>query len=528
MDDILVSGVFARDHVENLKRLVERLSDNGLRCNYNKCQFGISSVNYLGHQISLEGVSNRDSVDGVKMMPEPHYVSTLRSFFGSVQFYVKMFTNLSTVTDPLYRLTRKGVSWKWTQIEQDDFNKLKSMLCSDTILSHFDPNRHLMRRIQCSKIPAGNDIRFDSNENDGHSEHVAIIHGDIHRQQKIRKLSLADPTILTVLLCLQNGKWSCKISIGYTERFTTKSSGYATHKSSRYGKDEIKVSKDCTESRENLNRPAKALVHPWIVPSKPWERIHIDHAINFLGRNWLVMIDALSRYPCVHMVPNTSTAQTIRILDDEFSRFGYPEYIVSDNAASFTSQEFKSFCASKGIELIKGAPYQPATNGSAVRFIQAFKQSMEKRKDHYKADLTSSLCSTGEHLLNGTPLPIHNESDTDDDYTPIIDTNSKFIDKNCENSNQETSKDLQFPNNTTIPENTRMSVANKQLLQPQSTIRRSQHQSDKVMEDGVSTAPTKAKGRPRKDSIPELCQHKYNIPENTTETNKALEEYNIT
>ncbi|KAI0980424.1 hypothetical protein GJ496_003201 [Pomphorhynchus laevis] len=49
-----------------------------------------------------------------------------------------------------------------------------------------------------------------------------------------------------------------------------------------------------------------------------------------------------------------------------------------------------------------------------------------------------------------------------------------------------------------------------------------------VMGDGVSTAPTKAKGRPRKDSIPELCQHKYNIPENTTETNKAIEEYNIT
>ncbi|KAI0982745.1 hypothetical protein GJ496_000607 [Pomphorhynchus laevis] len=312
------------------------------------------------------------------------------------------------------------------------------------------------------------------------------------------KLSLADPTFSTVLLCLQNGKCSCKQEIYgclfYRDRLVIPKDlrrkvldmlrishqGMEKMKSLArtvvfwpgINSDIEKVSKDCTECRENLNRPAKALVHQWIVPSKHWKRIHIDHAINFLGRNWLVMIVAFSRYPCVHIVPNTSTAQTIRILDDEFSRFWYLEYIVSDNATSFTSQELKSFCASRGDDV----PLLDLRPGSSIKWMFGIVIKV-------LCPRTVLIRSRGKLLkrhvdqlrkLNGTPLLIHNESDTDDDYTIIIDTNSKFIDKNCENFNQETSKDLQFPNNTTIPENTRMSEANKQLLQPQSTIRRSQ------------------------------------------------------
>ena len=32
--------------------------------------------------------------------------------------------------------------------------------------------------------------------------------------------------------------------------------------------------------------------HLWILPEKPWTRIHIDHAINVMGSNWLVIVDS--------------------------------------------------------------------------------------------------------------------------------------------------------------------------------------------------------------------------------------------
>ena len=49
LDDILVSGSTVQEHLSNLKRLLPRLSDQGLRCRLEKCLFAKPYVEYLGH-----------------------------------------------------------------------------------------------------------------------------------------------------------------------------------------------------------------------------------------------------------------------------------------------------------------------------------------------------------------------------------------------------------------------------------------------------------------------------------------------
>ena len=58
MDDLLVSGVDERQHLRNVRALLQRLQDKGLRCNMAKCVFAQSSVEYLGHTLSHNGVSS--------------------------------------------------------------------------------------------------------------------------------------------------------------------------------------------------------------------------------------------------------------------------------------------------------------------------------------------------------------------------------------------------------------------------------------------------------------------------------------
>ncbi|KAK3739344.1 hypothetical protein RRG08_041665 [Elysia crispata] len=70
---------------------------------------------------------------------------------------------------------------------------------------------------------------------------------------------------------------------------------------------------------------------------KPWSRVHIDHAVNFIGHNWLVLIDAYSKYPIIHQTTSTSSKATIQLLEEDFAHFGFPHTIVSDNATSFSS-----------------------------------------------------------------------------------------------------------------------------------------------------------------------------------------------
>ncbi|XP_052824436.1 uncharacterized protein K02A2.6-like [Octopus bimaculoides] len=55
------------------------------------------------------------------------------------------------------------------------------------------------------------------------------------------------------------------------------------------------ASRRCDSCNEHQMQPSKPPVHPWILPEKPWSRLHLDHAINFMGRDWLVITDAYSK-----------------------------------------------------------------------------------------------------------------------------------------------------------------------------------------------------------------------------------------
>ena len=58
------------------------------------------------------------------------------------------------------------------------------------------------------------------------------------------------------------------------------------------------------------------------------------------------------------------------LLEEDFAHFGYPHTLVTDNAPTFTSEEFQEFLRERGILYVRGAPYHPATNGQADRLVQ--------------------------------------------------------------------------------------------------------------------------------------------------------------
>ena len=71
MDDILVSGSNALEHLQNLRALLQRLQDKGLRCRKEKCLFAQPSIEYLGYTLSSKGVAKGRKADAVRMMPPP-------------------------------------------------------------------------------------------------------------------------------------------------------------------------------------------------------------------------------------------------------------------------------------------------------------------------------------------------------------------------------------------------------------------------------------------------------------------------
>ena len=107
LDDILVSGANAQSHPQNLYRLLQRLEEKGLRCREDKCFFAQPTVEYLIHKLTSKGITKEKKADVVQQMPVPKYFAQLRSFLGATQFYSKLIPNLSDITGPLQKLTRK-------------------------------------------------------------------------------------------------------------------------------------------------------------------------------------------------------------------------------------------------------------------------------------------------------------------------------------------------------------------------------------------------------------------------------------
>ncbi|GFR83010.1 transposon Tf2-9 polyprotein [Elysia marginata] len=421
-DDILVSGNNAEQHLLNLRGLLQRLQDKGLRCRLEKCAFAQPYVEYLGHYLSKNGIAKGPKADAVKKMPAPTNVSSLRSFMGQVHFYSKFLPSLSTTLEPLYHLTKKDVPWRWGKPEQEAFQHVKNLLSADTVLAHFNPALEV--GISCDASDVGIGCVLFHRYSDGSERPFANASKTLTQTQRkysqIQKEALANifglnkfhqflygrryilvtdhkplialfgPTKPTPALAANRlARWALTVSqYDYTIEYRKTSAHGNADALSRLpaGADPsfdrrrlfLQSTWHCTACNEHQRLPSKQPSHPWITPEKPCSQVHIDHAINFKGHNWLVMVNAHSKYPCIHPMSSISTKATTRRLDEDFAHLGYPHAIVTDNTACFLSTEFQTWCEQRGIQHLHGAPYHPETNGAAERLVQTFKESLKK------------------------------------------------------------------------------------------------------------------------------------------------------
>ena len=135
--------------------------------------------------------------------------------------------------------------------------------------------------------------------------------------------------------------------------------------------------KECGGCQQFLNKPDQIMYSPWMEPSGPWQRIHIDYAGPYLGEMFLVVVDEYSRWLEVKVMKGTTSGKTIEELRSIFATHGFPQVIVSDNAPNFASEEFKVFLKQNGIKHIFTPPYHPNSNGLAERAVQTFKKALK-------------------------------------------------------------------------------------------------------------------------------------------------------
>ena len=102
LDDILIFSEKFEDHLERLEAVFSRLKQHGLKLKPSKSELFKTSVNYLGHVVSENGVKTvSDKKEALASWPEPNNVKELRSFLGFTGYYRRFIKDYAKIVKPL-------------------------------------------------------------------------------------------------------------------------------------------------------------------------------------------------------------------------------------------------------------------------------------------------------------------------------------------------------------------------------------------------------------------------------------------
>ena len=540
IDDLYVTGCDDSDHLQNLRHVFQICREKGLTLRKSKCDFMKDEVYFLGFRLNKHGLRPVEGkVKAVRELPPPVDKRTLKSFLGSVNYYCQFVPNLATILAPLYRLLRNNVKWVWGETENKAFSWAKSVLSSDTVLTHFDPNQKTI--ITCDASPVGVGAILSQVDESGvekpvayasrslsaaerkyaqidrealaiifsvkkwhkyiFGRHVTIVtdhkpllglfgeekalpeHAsarvqrwavilsaysyelkhisgsqndadvlsrlplssvketipdiDIETPMEIHELfnlvdktplnvsdiqneTQNDPLLSVVLKKILSGwsdeymkdeslkpfyvrrhelscesgciLWGVRIIIPSSLRHSILDILHDTHIGMARMKaqarswvwwpkldaDIEKMVRSCYTCQLHSTKPQKAPLFPWDWPDEPWHRVHLDFAGPFLGKQFLLITDAHSKWMDVRPMSKITASATILELREVFATLGLCAQIVTDNGPTFTSSEFRNFLAHNGIQHILVSPYHPSSNGLAEKSVQTFKQAMVK------------------------------------------------------------------------------------------------------------------------------------------------------
>jgi Reverse transcriptase (RNA-dependent DNA polymerase) len=146
LDDLLILSTekgFDK-HLEKLEQVLTRLQEAGLKINAVKSFFAQTNLEYLGYNISREGLHpSQKKVEAILQIKAPTTRKQLRQFIGMVNYYRDMWPQRSHLLAPLSSMTSAKVKWKWTDECQESFDKMKAIMAKETLVTFPVPSLKL-------------------------------------------------------------------------------------------------------------------------------------------------------------------------------------------------------------------------------------------------------------------------------------------------------------------------------------------------------------------------------------------------
>ncbi|GFX25611.1 transposon Tf2-9 polyprotein [Trichonephila clavipes] len=138
VDDILIASKNSQEHYQNLKNLFSKLNEYGLCINVSKCIFGASTINFLGFNLSENGIK--------PLTDKPRtYLPPIVQFLERHTNQKKSHSSVRKSSEPL----------KWNENAEQAFLAAKNAIAEATLLRHPIPGAQLSLWVDASDIAIG-------------------------------------------------------------------------------------------------------------------------------------------------------------------------------------------------------------------------------------------------------------------------------------------------------------------------------------------------------------------------------------
>jgi hypothetical protein len=114
LDDILIFRKSREEHVKHAKQVLDVLRKEKLFLKMSKCEFGKTSLIYLGHIVGGGELKiDHSKVKVILEWPKPNNVIEVRSFLGATQYWRKFIANFSSIAAPLHEVASVKQVFQW-------------------------------------------------------------------------------------------------------------------------------------------------------------------------------------------------------------------------------------------------------------------------------------------------------------------------------------------------------------------------------------------------------------------------------
>ena len=137
IDDLIVYSSTKADHLRDLDRVCQALSDEQYYCNRDKCFFFCEYVKYVGGIVGQGFLAmDPDKVRAIDTWEQPTTTTELRGFLGMCNFLRRWYQHYAEDAATLNQLLKKGaqVVRDWTGAHDEAFIRIKNAFKSNPIL----------------------------------------------------------------------------------------------------------------------------------------------------------------------------------------------------------------------------------------------------------------------------------------------------------------------------------------------------------------------------------------------------------